>query len=66
MRKMECKDCNCIKSLHRKYNGKVLCFGCWEVYRDNRKEYFSIPLNMWHNFRLDNLKWLEEQYEKTL
>ena len=69
MRKMECEDCGCNKSLHRmyQYNGgpdrQILCFGCWEIYRDNRSEYFANELHMWHKFRMDNLKWLEQIVE---
>jgi hypothetical protein len=67
MRRMECKDCGCIKSLHRKMSdGKAYCFGCWEILRDNRSEYINSNMEAWHPFRLNNLKWLEEQYEKTL
>ncbi len=66
MRRMQCDKCSCNKSLHRKYNGKILCYGCWEIYRDNRAEYFSFKMDMWHPFKLNNLKWLEEQYEKTV
>jgi len=67
MRKMECDDCGCIKSLHKKTSDrKPYCYGCWEILRDNRTEYIKSGTSAWHIFKLNNLKWLEQQYEKTL
>jgi len=70
MRRQECEDCNCLKSEHRKYKGKDLCYGCWQVFKDSAAVYFDEiktgHVDMWHKFKLNNLKWLEEQYEKTL
>lgn len=70
MRRMECDACGCLKSQHVRRKGKDSCLGCWEVWQDNYKEYIKSldtnPQGVWHKFKLNNLKWLEEQYEKTL
>ena len=62
-RRQECSDCNCNKSLHHRYKGRTFCDGCYQIYRDNRAEYFKLGLNAWHEFKLDNLKFLEQCYE---
>jgi len=66
MRRQECKDCGCQKSIHR----VKLCMGCYEIYKDNYKEYMANYgeykgnfVSPWHPFKLDNLKYLEEIYE---
>lgn len=64
MRTMECETCGCVKSLHNRSKG--YCNGCWEIWRDNHKEFTATGIEIWHKFKLNNLKWLEQQYEKTL
>lgn len=65
MRRMECSDCGCLKSEHT----TSLCKSCLEICRDNYKEWLKYRVESncvgpWHKFRLDNLKWLEECYER--
>lgn len=67
MRRMECEDCGHNKSSHNHMSdGKSYCYECWEILRDNRSEYIVAKMYLWHKFRMNNLKWLEEQFEKTL
>ena len=63
MRKMECELCGCLKSEHTTKRCKVCC----DVYYDNYREFqASGSAYPWHKFKLNNLRWLEQQYENTL
>lgn len=65
MRRMTCDLCNCNKSDHKKREGRDMCMGCLQVYWDSpsvyAKERDNGHVGMYHAFRLNNLKWLEEQ-----
>jgi hypothetical protein len=65
MTRKECSECGCNKSQHK----KKLCMGCYEIYCDNYKEYMlygkSVAfISPCHEFKLDNLKYLEQCYER--
>jgi len=65
MVRKECSDCGCGKSEH---NSK-LCKSCLIIYSDNYEEYITEyydtkKITPWHPFKLDNLKFLEQCYER--
>jgi hypothetical protein len=65
MKQMDCKYCEHGKSFHSHKGCKI----CLEIYWDNYKEYmaqweYGIDyISPIHEFKLDNLKYLEQIYE---
>jgi hypothetical protein len=52
--------CGHLKSDHR----TNVCLGCW--LDPNHHKYFSKRARAAHEFKLDNLKYLEQRYEETI
>lgn len=62
---MICK-CGHLESKHRRDNAKdMYCSECWDNITTPKNPLYKIDC-VYHNFKLDNLKYLEQKYKESI